>query len=200
MIKMEIIHLPEPLLKGRISVEEALYTRHSTRSFSTDALIIQEVSQILWAAYGRNAYGKKTVPSAGASYPFDIYLVAGDIIGLKSGLYQYDSENHDLITIRNIDIRKAIAEAAYGQMFVCYAPAIIILVARFARTTRFYGKRGERYVFIDSGHIGQNISLQVEAIGLAACMVGAFDDEKISEILSVKGDTVYIIPVGREKA
>jgi len=196
---MEIIHLPKPLLKGKISVEEALYRRHSTRSFSSDALTMQEISQVLWAAYGKNAYGKKTVPSAGASYPFDIYLVAGNINGLTSGLYQYDSEKYDLITIKNIDIREAIAEAAHRQMFICYAPAIIIIVARFVRTTRFYGKRGERYVFIDAGHIGQNISLQVEAIGLATCMIGAFDDEKISEILSVKGDTVYIIPVGREK-
>ncbi len=191
------IHLPQPSLKGSVSVEEALYRRRSVRSFGSDGLTLQEITQILWAAYGKNAYGKKTAPSAGATYPLDIYLVAGNVEGLTPGLYQYNSENHILTMIRSGDIRDALAQAAYQQEFIGFAPATIILVAQFARTTHFYGKRGERYVFIDTGHVGQNVSLQTEAMGLGTCMIGAFDDKKVSDLLTVKGDVVYLMPVGR---
>ncbi len=198
-MKNNLIYLVPASLKSNVSLEEALYRRHSTRTFGSQKIGLKEISQILWACYGKNAYGKKTVPSAGGRYPIDVYLIAGDIENLPVGLYQYDSEKHALITLHNIDIRNAIAEAAYQQMFISMAPAIIILIACFNRTTDSYGKRGERYVFIDTGHIGQNVSLQVETIGLATCMIGAFDDEKVSKLLSVKGDPVYIMPVGRSK-
>ncbi len=191
------IRLPQPLLKSNVSFEEAAFRRHSTRRFKNVPLEIQEVSQILWSAYGKNAHGKKTVPSAGATYPFDIYLVAGNIKGIESGLYLYDEREHLITPVFTRDIRKNLAEASYGQKFIAEAPAIVVLVAQFNRTTSFYGKRGERYVFLDAGHIGQNVSLQVETMGLATCMIGAFDDNMVSEILGVKGDVVYIMPVGR---
>ncbi|MCX7706102.1 MAG: SagB/ThcOx family dehydrogenase [bacterium] len=193
----KFIKLPQPQIRGTISLEESIYKRHSTRSFKKTPLVIHEISQILWAAYGKNAYGKKTVPSAGATYPFDVYLVAGLIKDLESGLYLYDGKNHTLMLISTGDIRRHIAQASFGQSFIAEAPAIIILVAQFQRTTSYYGKRGERYVYLDAGHIGQNVSLQVETLELATCMVGAFDDESVAKVLGVKGDVVYIMPVGK---
>jgi SagB-type dehydrogenase family enzyme len=70
-------------------------------------------------------------------------------------------------------------------------------VAQFARTTAYYGKRGERYVFLDAGHVGQNVSLQVESMGLGTCMIGAFDDDQVMKVLGVKGNVVYMMPVGK---
>lgn len=192
------IRLPQPSLKSEISFEETAFKRHSVRSFKKSSLEIQEISQVLWAAYGKNIYGKKTVPSAGATYPFDVYVVIGDVRGIESGIYIYDGEEHILHPVVSGDFRDAIAKAAYGQRFIAQAPVSIVLVAQFHRTTSFYGKRGERYVFLDAGHIGQNVSLQVETMGLGTCMVGAFDDEMVAEILGVKGDVVYIMPVGRK--
>ncbi|MCM8816763.1 MAG: SagB/ThcOx family dehydrogenase [Candidatus Omnitrophica bacterium] len=191
------IKLPQPKTKSNISLEEAINKRHSTRAFSNSPLEIEEISQILWAAYGKNAHGKKTVPSAGATYPFDIYLVVGSVNNLENGVYLYDGANHTLSLIKPGDIRKQLAQASFGQSFVAQAPATVVLVAQFKRTTSFYGKRGERYVYLDAGHIGQNVSLQVETLGLATCMVGAFDDIGVAKILDVQGDVVYIIPVGR---
>ncbi len=193
----KILPLPKPSFSSDVSFEEAAYRRQSKRSFKDIPLKLNEVSQLLWSAYGKNAYGKKTVPSAGATYPFDIYLVAGNVEGIENGIYLYDGESHSLSLIKNGDFRKSIAEASYGQKFIAQAPVTIILVARFERTTSFYGKRGIRYVYLDAGHIGQNVSLQVETTGLGTCMVGAFDDNKLAEILGVEGDVVYLMPVGK---
>jgi SagB-type dehydrogenase family enzyme len=193
----KIIRLPDPDLKGNISLEEAMYKRHSKRSFKKIPLTLNEAGQILWAAYGKNAYGKKTVPSAGATYPFNIYLVAGNVNNLKSGVYLYESNLHGLLPVKYGDLREKLAQASFEQKFIAEAPVSIVLVAQFSRTTAFYGKRGERYVYIDAGHIGQNVSLQVETMGLGTCMIGAFDDSKVAEVLGVKGNVVYIMPVGK---
>ncbi len=94
----QVIQLPEPSLTSDISVEEALQNRRSIREFKTDALSLNQVSQILWAAYGINEPrsnptflrgGLRTAPSAGALYPLDIYLVCGNVTGLKAGIYKY---------------------------------------------------------------------------------------------------------------
>ncbi len=113
----KLIKLPQPVTKGDVSLEEAIYRRHSTRSFRKEPLEIQEISQILWAAYGKSAYGKKTVPSAGATYPFDIYLVAGIVNKLESGIYLYDGKNHTLIPFNPGDVRKQLARSSYEQSF-----------------------------------------------------------------------------------
>ncbi|MCM8825740.1 MAG: SagB/ThcOx family dehydrogenase [Candidatus Omnitrophica bacterium] len=193
----KFIQLPQPSLDSGVSLEQAIYKRRSVRSYRKTPLEIGEISQILWAAYGKNAYGKRTVPSAGATYPFDIYLVAGNVKGIENGIYFYDGKSHSLSLIASGDFRGALAHASYEQGFISEAPAVIVLVAQFQRTTAFYGKRGERYVYLDAGHIGQNVSLQVEAMGLGTCMIGAFDDRMVAKILSIKGDVVYIMPVGR---
>ncbi|MGB9642410.1 MAG: SagB/ThcOx family dehydrogenase [Candidatus Ratteibacteria bacterium] len=196
-MEKKVIHLPSPILKGTVSIEETLYKRRSIRSFKKVPLNLNEISQLLWAAYGKNAYGKKTVPSAGATYPFDIYLVVGLAEDIEPGLYLYDCERHALIPVKQGDLREALAAAAYDQKFIANAPITIVLVAQFARTTVFYGKRGERYVFLDAGHIGQNVSLQVEGMGLGTCMIGAFDDDEVMKVLGVKGNVVYMMPVGK---
>ncbi|HPO52523.1 MAG TPA: SagB/ThcOx family dehydrogenase [bacterium] len=196
-MEKKIINLPSPLLKTSVSVEETFYRRHSTRSFRKIPLTLNEVSQLLWAAYGKNAYGKKTVPSAGAAYPFDIYLVAGQVEKIEAGLYLYEAERHVLIPVKQGDLRERLAIASHNQEFIAHAPATIVLVAQFTRTTALYGTRGERYVLLDAGHIGQNVSLQVESIGLGTCMIGAFDDEQVLEVLGVTGNVVYMMPVGK---
>lgn len=193
----KFIKLPQPQIKSNVSLEQAIHTRHSVRTFKKVHLELREISQLLWAAYGNNAYGKRTVPSAGATYPFDIYLVAGFVKELESGIYLYDGKNHTLTLTSPGDIREKLAQSCFGQRFIAEAPATLVLVAQFQRTTSFYGKRGERYVYLDAGHIGQNVSLQVETLGLGTCMVGAFDDIAVKQVLGVKGDVVYIMPVGK---
>lgn len=190
------INLPSPRRKGEMSLEEAIDLRKSIRQYKDEPLTLEQVSQILWAAYGINAHGKRTSPSAGACYPFEVYVAVSNVEGLEPGLYHYDGESHTLELIREGDLSGPLAEACLNQRHVKTAPINIIIVAHYERTTRRYGERGYRYVHIDAGHMGQNIYLQVTALGLGTVAVGAFRDEEVKKIIDVPGDPLYIFPVG----
>jgi len=200
---MEEIILPEPDIYGKMSVEEALARRRSVRNFSSQPLSLKELAQILWAAQGmvKKIAGRRTAPSAGATYPLKIYAVVGRgcIEKLKEGIYHYMPRRHSIVMVKRGDYRERLAYAALGQDFIAKAPVSIIITAIYERTTSWYGKRGIRYVHFEVGHVGQNIHLQAEALGLGTVMVGAFHDERIAEILGITNDekVLYIAPIGK---
>jgi len=195
-----VIILPRPDTTGRVTVEQALLHRRSVRSYTKEPLSLAEVSQLLWAAQGRTgkSYGR-TAPSAGATYPFEVFLVAGRVSGLDSGVYQYLVERHGLRLVKSGDLREELAGSAFGQTCIQNAPAVIVLGAEYQRTTARYGERGYRYVHIEAGHIGQNVSLECVALGLGTVMIGAFDDSAVRRVLGVKYEPVYIMPVGHKR-
>jgi SagB-type dehydrogenase family enzyme len=198
-MKKKIISLPKPRLKGEISVEEALLKRRSIRKYRDESLNLEEVSQLLWSAQGLTTHwGERTAPSAGATYPLEIYLVAGDVKGIESGLYHYNFSEHSLILIKEEDLRYKLTYAALGQDMITRAPITIVICAEFKRTTRRYGERGFRYVLMEVGHVGQNIHLQAEALGLGTVVIGAFYDEQVKSILGVKEEPLYLMPVGKK--
>lgn len=123
--------------------------------------------------------------------------MVSNVENLPPGLYHYNGEEHTLELIRKGDLREELAEACLGQRCVATAPVNIVIVAHFERTTSRYGERGIRYVYMDTGHMGQNIYLQATALGLGTVAVGAFYDEKVKEVLGVEGHPVYVFPVGR---
>jgi SagB-type dehydrogenase family enzyme len=190
------IKLPNPIEKGNLSVEEALQRRRSVRDYKKGALSLMEVSQLLWAGGGQNLY-RRTAPSAGATYPLELYLVSGEIEGLEMGLYHYLVSRHRLEKIKEEDLRKRLCRAALEQRMIERAPATLIIAADYQRTTGHYGQRGVRYVHMEVGHMGQNISLQAVALNLGTVMIGAFQDKEIKEILGIEEEPLYIIPVGR---
>ncbi|USH00153.1 SagB/ThcOx family dehydrogenase [Thermococcus argininiproducens] len=191
------LKLPEPKTQGEMSVEETIFKRRSIRRYREESLTLGELSQILWAAYGINAWGKRTSPSAGARYPFEVYVVVSNVEGLTPGFYHYDGKRHVLKLIREGDLRKELVQACLGQKCVATAPVNIVMVAHYERTTSKYGERGIRYVHIDAGHMGQNIYLQATALGLGTVAVGAFRDDEVKRVLDVEGDPLYIFPIGR---
>lgn len=195
-----VIKLPDPGYKGEISVEEALLSRRSVRDYTGASLTLQEVSQLLWAAQGITApRGYRTAPSAGALYPLEVYVVAGDVQNLAQAVYHYKPGEHELVRVMDGDKRAELAAAALGQSWVEEGAIDIVLTAFYGRTTRKYGDRGIRYVHIEAGHAAQNLCLQATALELGLVTVGAFSDDRVSEILGLAGDEtpLYIIPVGR---
>lgn len=198
----EIFQLPKPSFEGKFSLEEAIKKRRSERDFKERALTKKELSQILWAAQGIT--GEKwqillrSVPSAGALYPLEIYVVIGKIEDFESGIYHYRSESHSLEKILNGDKREKLTEAALGQESILKAPITLVISAVFERTTLKYGERGKGYVLIEAGHTAQNAILQATSLGLAACPIGAFDDETVSKVLNLKKEEtpLYILPIG----
>ncbi len=195
------IQLPAPRLEGEVSVEEAIASRRSIRSYANSPLTLQELSQLLWAAQGITdpARGFRSAPSAGATYPLTVFAAVseGGVLGLEPGIYEYLPEHHALRLVRRGDFSQELAEAALGQAWVREAPVCLVIAADYSRTTRVYGERGVRYVHMEAGHVGENIYLQATAMDLGMVAVGAFHDGDVAEILRVELSPLYIFPVGR---
>jgi SagB-type dehydrogenase family enzyme len=196
--------LPSPSYKGTVSVEEALKARRTHRSFQSRPLTLKKFSQILWGAYGVTAqkYGSflKTAPSAGALYPLDIYGVVGQggVETLAPGIYHLRPENHALELVKQGDLRAEVARQALQQMWMAKAPLMLVITGEYNRSSIKYGLRGATYTHIEAGHVGQNVFLQAEAIGLKAGIVGAFNNQQIIRAmgLSTSHDPLLIMPVG----
>jgi SagB-type dehydrogenase family enzyme len=190
------VKLPGPNEKGAISIEETLNRRRSVRDYRSGALSLEEVAQLLWAASGENLY-RRTAPSAGATYPLENYLLAGEVERMEQGLFHYAHSTHTLERRKDEDLRRKLAGAALGQGMIERAPITIVIAADSGRTTGRYGQRGARYVHMEVGHAGQNVSLQAVALNLGTVMIGAFDDKEVKEILGIGEEPLYLIPVGR---
>lgn len=190
------IKLPKPKERGSISIEEVLQRRRSVRDYKKALMSLEEVSQLLWAGSGRNLY-RRTAPSAGATYPLEIYLVVGEVEGLEPGVYHYSIPKHSLEKTKEQDTRKALCRAALEQRMIERAPVSLVIAADYHRTTGHYGQRGMRYVHMEVGHVGQNISLQAVALNMGTVMIGAFDDRAVREVLEIEEEPLYIIPVGK---
>ncbi len=194
--------LPRPKLNGKVSLETAINRRRTIRSFTAEPLSLEQYSQIFWAAQGvtEDRGFKRAAPSGGALYPNDIYSVVGEncVNGLKSGVYHYDPKDHAVSLVFEGDLRNKVAMAALSQTWISTAPINILITAEYRRITSKYGKRGKRYAIIEAGHIGQNILLQSEAMGLGAGIVGAFHDEKLRQVVNIfpNHEPLLILPVG----
>ena len=197
-----IIELPEPRYDSDVSIEQSLLRRRSIRSYSGESLTLQELSQLLWAAQGvTGPRGFRTAPSAGALYPLELYVVAGDVQDLSPGVYRYEPLEHGLVKTMEGDKRAELADAAVWQDFVGEGAIIIVFTAVYERTTGKYGDRGIRYVHMELGHAAQNLCLQAAAMDLGVVTVGAFYDEEVVELLNIPENEhpLYVIPVGRKQ-
>ncbi|THE63958.1 SagB/ThcOx family dehydrogenase [Salinadaptatus halalkaliphilus] len=201
---MTSIDLPEPIPHGETSVERAIATRASRRSFASDPITIEDASQLLWAAQGfthvRDGVTLRAAPSAGASYPLTVFLeVASDGCGvLEPGLYQYEPAEHSLDQVLEAPIHDDLARAAFQQPVVEDAPATVVVAADDDQTVEQYPDHGKRYVRMEVGHVAQNVHLIAEARGLNVCPVGAFSDTELAAVLSLSDalDPLYLLPVG----
>ena len=199
MAEKSIYRLPEPNPEADACLYPILQQRRTNREFASRPVSITQVAQLLWAAQGiTSREGYRTAPSAGALYPLELHLVSGQVDELPAGGYRYDPVRRALEAEIPGDLRHAIAEAALHQDWIAHAPAIVVVSAVNARTTAKYGRRGIRYVHMEAGHASQNLLLQAVALGLAGATVGAFDEERLQQLLKLPEEEhpLVILPVG----
>jgi len=187
------ITLSKPSGEGSIPLDKAISARRSRRDFLPKPLTLEQIGQLAWSAQGRQVGGRyRTAPSAGATYPLELFVVSGD------GMFRYLPAEHSLEELTDRDVRAALAAAAWGQKFIEESPLTLVFAAEFSRTTTRYGRRGIRYVYMEAGHAAQNVHLQAESLGIGSVAVGAFDDASVAKVLSLPEDLepVYMVVAG----
>jgi len=196
------IKLPEVRHQGAMSLEAALWARHSTRSLTRDSLSLADVGQLLWAAQGVNRPdGHRTAPSAGATYPLELYLLASRVRDLPAGTYHYKPAGHELEGVATGDPLPALTSSATRQAWIADAAVVVVFAGAYDRTAGRYRDRTERYVAIEVGAAGQNVYLEAAALGLGTTMVGSFQDSTLAAVVGLPAGQrpVAIMPVGRPR-
>ncbi|MBS7269779.1 MAG: SagB/ThcOx family dehydrogenase [Candidatus Freyarchaeota archaeon] len=201
------IALPEPEITGGPNLWTVLNTRRSRRTYDAQRPIrLETLSVLLWANQGVTAiYGDtyfRTAPSAGGLYPVETHLNIRLVEGLEPGIYHFRPQAFDLEFLKKGDYSRELAEAALGQLMVMNAQLTFIWTAILGRSKWKYGQRAYRYVYLDAGHIAQNLYLAGEAVGLGVCAIGALFDEEVNRLIGVDGiseTVIYMASVGWPK-
>jgi len=196
--------LTPPALEGGKSLWEAISKRRSFREFSNRPLSLSELSQLVWATQGvtARAWGHefRAAPSAGALYPIETYILVNRVEGISAGVYHYEVKGAQLDLLKGGNLGPSLSRAGLGQELLETAAAVFVWTAVVERSKWKYRERGYRYIYMDVGHIGQNLYLAASALNLGCCTVGAFFDEEVDAIVGVNGReeiSVYMGAVGK---
>lgn len=199
---IKTIELPTPTTIGSISVEEALGNRRTVRVYDESPLSLEHLSQMLWAAQGiTDSSGHRTAPSGHGIYPIDLYVAVSDVTELDSGLYHYIAKSHSLGLIREGEQKTDLAKVT-PQPHPQGAPVTIYMSGNYLKPQEFFDSEASKQVTLqESGHIGQNLYLQAESLGLGMVVMGGFDPEIAREVLGLTEDdnVIYLIPIGNKK-
>lgn len=197
------IELPPFEPSRAMSLDQALKQRKSIREFQPRSISIGQLSYLLWASTGlqriEDGYEFRTAPSAGALYPIETYVVANNVRTLESGLYHYSIRTHQLEQLRSSDLRHQIAAAALGQGMCAAAAVVFVWSAVFERCKWKYGQRAYRYIYLDAGHIAENLALAAVSLNLGSCEIGALYDNQVNAIIGLDGNeesVIYMAVVG----
>jgi SagB-type dehydrogenase family enzyme len=199
------IALPPPSFEGGPGLWKALQERRSIRDYRPESLSRKDLSNLLWATQGitEKAFVPwyRTSPSAGALHPIDTYLVVNRVEGLRPGIYFFDVVEFSLALKQAGDFSRPIAEAALNQDLAADAAVVFVWVAVIQRSRQKYRQRAYRYIYLDCGHIAQNLYLAAGALNLGCCGIAAFFDDEVNDLVGVDGQeetVVYLATVGKK--
>ncbi len=185
------IQLPWQIQEPTFSLTEVLKRRKSVRDFSTISLSKADLAFLLWASTGiqrtEHGYEFRTAPSAGALYPIETYIAANNVGDLEKGIYHYNIRNHSLEELKMGNFGDSLAHAALDQPICAKAAVVFVWTAFFRRSKWKYSQRAYRYIYLDAGHVAQNLALAATSINCGSCQVGAFFDDEINSIMDIDG-------------
>jgi SagB-type dehydrogenase family enzyme len=200
------ISLSDPANANGAPLWDVIAQRRSVRRFQDDPLQEAELSQLLWASQGITMRSRgvefRAAPSAGALYPVETYLAIHNVEDIPPGIYHYGIKNHELDQLKTGDFQRKVARAALDQSIAARANVVFIWTAVFERSKWKYKQRAYRYIYLDAGHIAQNVALAAVALELGSCQIAAIYDDEANALLDVDGikeSTVYMTAVGKPR-
>lgn len=195
----KLVTLPDPDTSGGDTLREVMASRRSVRQFTEEAVTLQDLSQLLWAAQGvTNDRGWRTAPSAGARFPIELYVMADRVEGLDPGLYHYRPGEHRLGLVKSLPTSVMLQAACNNQASVGRAALNIIVIGVVWRVAEKYGpERSERYVVVEGGAVLEHLSLEAHALDLGSVIIGGFDDGHVQEFVGTDALPIGVLPIGR---
>lgn len=199
------IVLPKTKLEADLAT--VIMNRHTSRKFDSkvglDTFTLSNLLQYSCGTTtpsGDNLKMRRAQPSGGGRYPIEVYLLVlrgGE--GLPPGLYHYNVKLHTLETLWDKAFTKEELKEYFVYEWTADASVVFLMTAVFWRNQMKYGERGYRYILIEAGHIGQNLYLVAQALGLKCVALGGTRDEKVEELLDIDGvneSVVYALAIG----
>jgi SagB-type dehydrogenase family enzyme len=206
-----LIDLPDPqsIDVGSYDMRQAIEERSSLRRYSDESLSLEELSYLLWVTQGVKKVDEKhhitwrTVPSAGCRHPFETYLSINRVEGLEAGLYRFAALEHKLVALEiSKNFNKKLTKACMDQRQVQTSAATFIWAAVPYRTIWRYSERSYRYLYLDAGHVCQNLHLAAESLNCGICAIGAYHDDAADELMGFNPPemfVIYLASLGRRK-
>ncbi len=196
------VQLPEPRVKGDVSVEHTLAKRHTLEAAKGGRISLREATQLLWAAQGvTGKWNRRATPSAGGAYPIEVILVAGDVVDLPPGVYRYYGDLNKVERLAEGDKRGDVAQVVKFQGLQ-QAPAIVVITGVEARMAQVFPDSAAAHtqVAMEAGGVMQNLMLEAVALGLGTAEVGDPDPARLAQLLRLPpGETVLaVVVVGRD--
>lgn len=190
--------LPPPRLPA-IALDRALRDRCSRPPAAGSALTLAELSTLLAASNGLRGRGpRRHVPSGGALYPLEVYVLSIRVRGLAAGVHHFDPHANRLEPLGPLD--DALDGCLVEPSIASHAAALLVLTAVFWRSRLKYGLRGYRFALLEAGHAIQNAALVAAGLALAALPIGGYYDSRLESLLGVDGvdeAAVHLLAVGR---
>ena len=183
--EIKSIQLPAPQKDIGKPLMQVLNARQSTRSFTTKQLPMQDISNLLWAAFGinRTDEGKRTAPSARNWQDIDIYVF------LPEGVYIYSAKDNKLEQISRDDLRGM----AGVQDFVKTAPLNLVYVSDQSKMEKSSNEDKMMYSGADAGFIAQNVYLYCSSQDLGVVVRAMVDKKALAEKLNLKPGQVIVL-------
>ncbi len=200
---------PEEISVTPVDIRDAIERRTSIREYSGDLLTEEELSYLLWCTQGvrqliPDIVALRNVPSAGGRNAFETYLLVNRVAGLQPGIYRYLAIEHKLAKVHGSDsLPQQFSDACDEQEHVVTSAVTFIWTAIEQRMTWVYGERGYRYIFLDAGHVCQNLYLAAESIDCGVCAVGHFHDKDLGDLLDLdegEQSVIYMATVGKKES
>jgi SagB-type dehydrogenase family enzyme len=184
------------------SFRSILERRKTIRKIKKGVLPNKSFRDLVWAAHGythdHQGVKMRTAPSAGATYPVELYFVCEDIEGIAAGIYRYDTSREDIILITDGKWLARVRAASYDQKFISQSNVAVIMIYNPRKIVPDYGGDSFKYAALECGHIAQNLLLMATSLGLGAVPIGAFDGKAISKPLRIEEfkEALYMVTVG----
>lgn len=197
----QLIPLPEPdfLEDKEVSFLELMELRSTIRLYSDKSLTLKELSYLLWCTQGVKAVlpsgvTKRTVPSAGARNAFETYLYIDRVDGLTSGLYRFLAIEHALLPIDIGDGVKKRLSSGFNKLNMYDECAVTFMwAAVLDRMDYYFGGRALQYLYLDAGHVCQNLYLACYTVDVGCCAIGHFNDIELNHELGLDGENEFVV-------